>query len=174
MKKLMNNNNKSWARMAAGAALALCAATAAQADPYNFVVTGDYSASWQMDSSPTPDDWGDGFRFVLSDYPGNFPGSTNGTVSISFYSDGAGGGMVLNDLASFTMLLNTASEQLYTGTEAAPTFKLGSFAMTGWGDGTEYTLTISNAAAVPEPESYALMLGGLGLVGMAVARRRKS
>ena len=34
------------------------------------------------------------------------------------------------------------------------------------------TLTFS-AAAVPEPESYALMLGGLGIVGF-LARRRKA
>ena len=37
----------------------------------------------------------------------------------------------------------------------------------GWGS---YTLTIS---AVPEPSTYALMLGGLGLVGFMAARRKK-
>lgn len=36
-----------------------------------------------------------------------------------------------------------------------------------------YSGTINVMAAVPEPETYALMLGGLGLVGFA-ARRRKA
>jgi hypothetical protein len=36
-----------------------------------------------------------------------------------------------------------------------------------------YSGTINVTAAVPEPETYALMLGGLGLVGFA-ARRRKA
>jgi hypothetical protein len=38
-------------------------------------------------------------------------------------------------------------------------------------DGGLYTIT-SNVAAVPEPETYALLLGGLGVVGFVAARRR--
>lgn len=33
---------------------------------------------------------------------------------------------------------------------------------------------VSMVAAVPEPETYAMMLGGLGMVGFAAARRRKA
>ena len=53
--------NKIWTQIAACSGLALCAG-AASADTYNFVVTGDYSASWQMESSPTPTEWGDSFN----------------------------------------------------------------------------------------------------------------
>jgi hypothetical protein len=41
------------------------------------------------------------------------------------------------------------------------------------GANASYSGTINVTAAVPEPETYALMLGGLGLVGFA-ARRRKA
>lgn len=37
----------------------------------------------------------------------------------------------------------------------------------GWSHSSIYT-----AAPVPEPETYALMLAGLGLVGFAVRRRK--
>jgi hypothetical protein len=36
----------------------------------------------------------------------------------------------------------------------------------------EYRLRLSGVAVVPEPETYAMLLAGLGLVG-AMARRRK-
>ena len=159
-------------QIAACSALALCAG-AAQADPYNFVITGDYAASWQMESSPTPDDSADGFRFFVWGHPGNFPGASAGFADVIFYSSNAGGGLEIYDNGAGLSLISTMSEQLYTGTEATPTFKLGSFAMTGFGSG-EYTLTISSAVAVPEPASLALMLGGLGIVAWLAARRSKA
>ena len=38
-------------------------------------------------------------------------------------------------------------------------------------EGMSYTLNISTVAAVPEPETYALL--GIGLLGMFAAQRRK-
>jgi len=61
------------------------------------------------------------------------------------------------------------------GMLAAGTHTLG-FAGTAdyavWGDTTAYIDAVQlNAAPVPEPETYALMLAGLGLVGFATRRR---
>lgn len=43
---------------------------------------------------------------------------------------------------------------------------------TGGYNASRWTLTNSTVAAVPEPETYAMMLAGLGLMG-AIARRKK-
>ena len=52
-----------------------------------------------------------------------------------------------------------------TGNYQDPNITHGDYRLTFTGD-----LTV---AAVPEPSTYALMFGGLGLVGFMAARRRK-
>lgn len=69
------------------------------------------------------------------------------------------------------------------GTKVAESFKVstGGFYLTpgdtsayvnDWAFGAQFTNYAFNVAAIPEPETYALMLAGLAAVG-AVARRRK-
>lgn len=158
-----------------GTAAALTAAACvAQADTYQFTLTGDYAASWQLQSNPVPDDFTDGGGFVMWDVVGNFPGSALGMADVYLYHFDVGGGIALDDYYGGNTLLITDGPQLYTGTEGNPTFSLGSFALTEVGGPGTYMLTITNLTTpVPEPASIALMLGGLGLVG-AAARRRKT
>ena len=61
--------------------------------------------------------------------------------------------------------------QLYTGLESAPTFRQGSFALTGLSTPGDFLVSIS---AVPEPASWGLLIAGFGLVGgtMRVRSRR--
>jgi len=161
-------------RIAACATVAL-ATTAAYADTYNFSLTGDYTATWQLESSVTSDDSADGQAFVLFDVPGTFTGASTSVVDLYFYSASFDGGVEIHDFAAGdTVLLSTNGDQLYTGTEGAPTFKLGTFALTEYQGTGSYTLTVTDVSAVPEPESYALLLAGLGAVGTVVARRRRA
>ena len=165
--------SKILSRVAATAAFAL-AASAANADTYDFVLTGDYSAHWQLSSSPTPDFVSDGDHFSLYDVAGTFPTSDQNLVDMFFYHADAGGGMVIDDFYGDNTLLVADGVQLYSGNEDAPTFLVGTFTLDGTSYGFgNYTLTITNVSAVPEPESYAMLLAGIGALGFVAARRRK-
>ena len=57
----------------------------------------------------------------------------------------------------------------------------GASSLTGWAQledtvsiNEEYRLRISGASVVPEPETYAMLLAGLGLIGTMVRRRKGS
>lgn len=154
---------------AAAAALLLWAGVA-NAALYNFTVSGDYSASWRLDSAPTPDKVSAGEGFVLWDVSGNFPGAVFGFVDLIFFHGGGGGGLQIEDFSGDKVLLSSDGAQLYTGAESHPVFKLGTFALSEFQGGRNYTLTI--AAAVPEPATCGMLLGGLALVGAAARRRR--
>lgn len=155
----------------AAAALA-GAASAAQADTFQFVLTGSYNAQWQLTTPVVPDDYADGVGFIVYDVAGNFPGSAQNLIDITFWHADAGGAFSLDDFYGDTTLLITDGVQLYSGTEDAPTYLTGSFNLTEYGGTGAYTLNVTNVSAVPEPTALALMLGGLGVVGAAVRRRK--
>jgi hypothetical protein len=163
---------------------ALFSAGVANAALYQFNLTGDYTASWQLNSTVTADDGANGVGFVLYDVDGNFPGSLLDLADLYFYNADQGGGMEIYDFYNDMDLLLTDGPQLYTGLEeGTPTFRLGAFAMTDFeGTGT-YTLTVTNLDAgpgpgpgpqpgeVPEPATAAMLLGGLGLMYSMKKRR---
>lgn len=152
----------------------LLSATAGNATVLKFDLTGSYTASWELDSTRTPDAYSPGEGFVYFDVDG-FPDAALGVADIYFYSEVNGGGLELYDFYGDTDLAVTDGPQFYTGPEASPIFNLGTFAMTEFGGSGTYLLTISEVlapgAAVPEPATGALLLGGLGL--MVALRRRK-
>lgn len=159
-------------RNAAGAFL-LLSAGAANAALIQFNLTGSYTASWQLDSAQVPDDPFIGLWATYIDVTGAFPGASQAAVDITFYSPVLDGGFEIVDYNAGIALVATAGPQLYTGLETNPVFTLGTFALTDYDGPGLYLLTISEVAdaAVPEPATGAMLLGGLAV--MVAARRRR-
>jgi len=146
---------------------ALAATAPAQAAPYRFVITGSQTIKFVLESSPTPPIVDPGNYFVM-------PGVTGTIDNVATTFDLGFGGPtyffnfgLINNIVGMGFVSTGAP--LFTGTEAAPTFKLGTFSLTPDTPGPAYSLTIS---AVPEPASWAMLLAGFGALGGMVRRRR--
>jgi hypothetical protein len=158
---------------AAVAGLLLTAAPAA-ASPYKFTITGDYSASFILDSDAIPGGAQSGTGMVFYDTAG-FPDASFGVADVYFWNAAIGGGLEIDDFYSGTTLVTTDGPQVYSQDENTPHFLLGTYSMTQYqGTGT-YSLTISDPNAVapaPEAATWTMMLAGFGLTGGAMRRRR--
>lgn len=157
----------------------LLSAGVANAALYQFQLTGDYTASWQLESTISPNAVANGAYFSVYDVVGDFPGAVLGVVDLRFYNSALDGGLAIDDFFGFNVLVLADGAQLYTGPESNPTFLLGSFALTDfYGSGDTYNLTITDLDAppvdVPEPASLALLMGGLGLMAASKKRRQRT
>lgn len=154
--------------IAAGAGCLLFGSAAATAAPtYQFTITGAYSATWQLNATPVPDDFFTSNVFTLWNVAGAFQGATATVTDLTFFNATRGGGMSIYDFNAGVSLLSTDGPQLYSGVEGAPAFLLGTFALTQFQGTDQYLLTVTEVGAIPEPGSMALMLCGLLAVGAA-------
>ncbi|WP_333573728.1 PEPxxWA-CTERM sorting domain-containing protein [Sphingomonas sp.] len=153
--------------LSACCAAAISAASPANATQYNFSITGSQTIKFVLDASPTPPVVDPGNYFVLPGITGTINNVNTmfdlGFGSPSYYFNFG----LINNVVGFGFVSTGTS--LFTGTEFAPTFKLGTFSLTPNTPGPAYSLTIS---AVPEPASWAMLLAGFGALGGMVRRRR--
>ena len=153
---------------------ALVATTAiiapANATVYKFSYNGDANIEWKLPASPTPFQ-SDARQFTIQGVDIKFNGAPD-TADILFYTLSEFGAFDFNSVGGVAAV--AYGDQLYTGPNSAPTFKLGTFTTTLGTGGTfgAGTLTISAVSGVPEPTNWAMLIAGFGLVG-AVARRRR-
>jgi hypothetical protein len=139
---------------------------------------GTNAITFSLPSSPTPDQSFDLLLFTVN----NVAVDVNGTPAnyfISFFPESNFGGLCIttDDTTCFGdgSILNQTDPQLYTGSEAIPTFSLGTFSLTNTGVNTfssNFTLDItSSETPIPEPSS--LLMLSTGVLGLAGAIRRK-
>lgn len=157
----------------AGFAAAL--APTAHAAPYYFTITGPQAVTFSLDSSPIPTSVSNNEYFRTDGINSLLDGHAS-TLDIGFSSSTYYLGADLLISPSVGKLFITTGMQLYTGTETAPTFKIGTFKLGGFKIGSfsspsGYNITIASSA-VPEPATWAMMLAGFGMVGLAMRRHR--
>ncbi len=168
---------KMTARIAAALLFAACAAPAAAAVQYDFVGTSSFGGAYGSFSFIAP-------AFINSS-------STSGTsialanltsCSVTFGGGTCGAQVLFNNTSSMTQ---TPSDAISFGTSsgagAAFYFADGAFTNFGtysniiFGSQQAATLRVSlvQAAAVPEPATWAMMLIGFAGIGLASRRRRR-
>ena len=110
-----------------------------------------------------PANYGTSYSVYLSDT--SIQGSFAGLTAVASYS----GYGVQNQLLDLTFAPTSGRYLEIVANGGASWTALGLGAKTTW---TETAPQVANLPAIPEPETYAMMLAGLGLLGV-VARRRK-
>jgi hypothetical protein len=111
------------------------------------------------------------------------------TEDVTFYDQGSAGGLSIAPTPEVDGILDQGGDQLYTGSTSAPTLLTETNIqlictslipnMSPTGSCTEdkysewFTLNaVDIPSATPEPGSFALMLTGLGLLGLLMAKAR--
>jgi hypothetical protein len=105
--------------------------------------------------------------------------AANGYKAYTFWGQNTGSVYQLGSTATFSITLsnvslgsNTVGISSYYGFSAVPSSQ--TYASNQYGNYTTFTTdAVSAVAAVPEPETYAMMLAGLGVVGFIARRRRR-
>ena len=113
------------------------------------------------------------------------PNCTGSEMGHLFYTElggTAGFGFVPTLNANAALFSNLQSARYWSGTDYAPdpSYALPFDASSGYQNGGDlktfgyYALAVhsGDVAAIPEPETYAMMLAGLGLIGLMRRRRR--
>ena len=158
--------------LATGALTTVMAAAPANAALLLFELSGSRSATFTLDSNPTPTRSSvsslTGDQTFFDNVAGTF-GGVDGFANINF---GNGLAAALNIGSANLDFTQFVGGPLFTGTSANPVFSEGTFNLRSIVSGNS-TLRISAvAAAVPEPGTWAMVLIGFGAVGYSMRRRK--
>lgn len=160
------------------ASLAMFATTSADAAIYNYTLTGDFEATFAIDTEAPTQVGLEGSGIYLYDVSGDFGGYHFDHVKIGFPSAAYDGGIEASTYAGEPSaqtifgrdyFFSGAGATLFSGPFDNPTLLTGSWDLTEYYEpGKSYHLEVS---AAPESATWALMIVGFGLAGGALRRR---
>lgn len=165
-----------WLSRSVGAAAfagALAFGAQAQAAQLLFTLTGGYSATFLIDSNPTPDvsTWS---TFTLIGVPGTFQDAEGPSANVTFFTDSRA--LELDNAPGGSALFAAYGLHLYFGSTTSPTIKTGAFLLRPYvpNNAGDTILRITEVTGgVPEPAAWALMLLGFGAAGACLRARRR-
>lgn len=171
---------KRLALLATCAAAALFPTTAVRAAvggnaELTYLLSGPIPMEFKLLTIPSLSSFSPGNSFLTAKLTG-IDGTSTGDAFFAFFSNREGGGLQLLDAVTGKSVFSLGGAQLYSGNEWTPSLLSGTFGMTDRSGGASYTLKVAalpsgSTPAVPEPASWAMMIGGLGLVGGLVRTR---
>ena len=141
------------------------AAVGVQAAETRFVVTvpGHEIASFALPLPSAPDYSAPAQQAAFSNVSGTWNGLPATFLTVQFYPlDGLGGLYIYNG----GRIILDEGDVLYTGPESGPVFTPGSYSEIDGESGVGGTVTVS----VPEPRTWALLIVGLGSIGLRLRR----
>ncbi len=150
-------------------------ARVATAAPVTFAFAGLDTVTFDLPDSPTISPGFDADSFSIKGIDAYFAIPNTHVLMDAYFLDSAvnGGGIVLNYADTASLVFSSYGAQLFGGTVASPTFSPGLFQLSELGTPEIATITPAAPSAAPEPGTWALMIGGIGLAGLALRRRRR-
>jgi len=143
--------------------------------------TGSFTVSFDFYSSCNASNNCGGFLntsaagWVASDTPFNGTNQFNGTPQFSDSATWKNASITFSGSstnASFEIWQNSTHAQIANAQGTGASFYIKDLVITDNSVGAANGLVVTTVAAVPEPETYAMLLAGLGLIGAAVKRRK--
>jgi hypothetical protein len=165
---------KSGTGLAVALVLSAGYASEASATTLLFNFDGSFTASFELDSMPTPTSFTD-FGFLGQSTFADVPIVFNGVDRTANLIFGTGLAAKLNIVGPGIPFTQLSGDTLFTGTTANPVFSPGVFRLQNPFLGQSLTVTITpapTAGAIPEPATWAMLIAGFGLMGVAMRRRR--
>jgi len=167
-----------WVSQSFGSALKVTALNTAYAPAATFSVGGDYSGNYNTRGALHITNHGSEFQSLRFDFGGSASafgflfGASDSSWGLTAYNSG---GTALESLTIPAVRASNAGDYFGLKGLAGASYAILTQNQDGYysSGGVDYVFVDNfRVAAVPEPETYALLLAGLGLMG-SVARRRK-